>query len=53
MDEIPEQEGFQVPGLFEITAMGPATGSFDLTFVGSDHLSGRFNAVFCPGGVEP
>lgn len=39
--------------LSTITAMGPATGSFDLTFAGTDHLSGRFNAVFCPGGVEP
>lgn len=39
--------------LATIAAMGPATGSFNLVFIGTDHLMGHFNATFCPGGHEP
>ena len=39
--------------LSTIAPMGPATGAFNLGFVGTDHLMGHFNATFCPGAHEP
>jgi hypothetical protein len=42
-------------GTVTVTAIAAGkdiTGSFALTF-GADSLDGTFDAVFCPGGVEP
>jgi hypothetical protein len=53
---VPSLETPSGGGTVTLSTIVPATnitGSFDLTFSNGDTLRGSFNAVYCPGGVEP
>jgi hypothetical protein len=53
---IPSVETASGGGTVTLATINPTTlitGLFDLTFSNGDTLRGSFNAVYCPGGVEP